>query len=57
MAALAFLFLQLFIPGSLAELILKENDLPQLEELQHHAELVQDVTVALECRRQVEYLL
>ena len=52
--ALAVLFLQLFTPGSLAKLIVKENADLQLNELQDNAELVQDITLALQCRRQVK---
>ena len=52
---LAFLLLQLFAPGSLAKLIVKEDADLQLDELQDHAELVQDITLALQCRRQVKH--
>ena len=56
MALVSFLFLQVFTPGSLAELVVKEENFAdlRLDQLQTHAELVQDMTLALQCRRQVK---
>ena len=56
MALVNLLFLQVFTPGSLAELVVKEENFAdlRLDQLQTHAELVQDMTVALQCRRQVK---
>ena len=49
--------LQLLVPGCcLADLVVKEQDFAdlQLEHLQTQAQLVQDKTLPLECRRQVK---
>ena len=56
MALVNLLFLQVFTPGSLAELVVKEENFAdlRLDQLQTHAEHVQDMTVALQCRRQVK---
>ena len=56
MALVNLLFLQVFTPASLAELVVKEENFAdlRLDQLQTHAELVQDMTVALQCRRQVK---
>ena len=56
MALVNLLFLQVFTPASLAELVVKEENFAdlRLDQLQTHAELVQDMTLALQCRRQVK---
>ena len=53
---LLFVCLQLFVPGSLAKLVVKEQDMVnlQLDQVQAQAELVEDTTLPLECRRQVK---
>ena len=55
--ALLLICLQLHVPGSLADLVVKEKDIAdlQLDQLQAQAELVEDTTIPLECRRQVKY--
>ena len=55
--ALLLFCLQLHVPGSLADLVVKEKDIAglQLDQLQAQAELVEDTTIPLECRRQVKY--
>ena len=56
--ALLLICLQLLVPGSLADLVVKEMDIAdlQLNQLQAQAELVEDTTLPLECRRQVTHL-
>ena len=56
--ALLLICLQLLVPGSLADLVVKEKDIAdlQLDQLQAQAELVEDTTLPLECRRQVIHL-
>ena len=53
--ALLVFLLQIFIPGSLADLVVKEKDYAdlQLDQVLTQAELVEDTTLPLECRRQV----
>ena len=55
--ALLLVYLQLLVPGSLADLVVKEKDIAdlQLDQLQTHAELVEDTTLPLQCRRQVKH--
>ena len=55
--ALLLICLQLLVPGSLADLVVKEKDIAdlQLDQLQAQAELVEDTTTPLECRRQVKH--
>ena len=57
--ALLVVFLQLLVPGSLADLVVKKKDLDdlQLDQVQAQAELVEDATLRLECRRQVNKLI
>ena len=52
---LLVVYIQLLVPGSLADLVVKENDFAdlQLDRIQSQAELVEDKTLPLECRRQV----
>ena len=56
--ALLVVFLQLLVPGSLADLVVKEKDLDdlQLDQVQAQAELVEDTTLPFECQRQVIYM-
>ena len=56
--ALLFGCLQILLPGSLADLVVKEKDIGnlQLDQVQAQAELVEDTTLPLECRRQVKIL-
>ena len=55
--ALLLVCLQHLVPGSYAELVVKEKDIAdlQLDQLQAQAELVEDTTLPLECRRQVKH--
>ena len=59
MALVNLLFLQVFTPASLAELVVKEENFAdlRLDQLQTHAELVQDMTLALQSQRQVNKLV
>ena len=54
--ALLVFFLQLLIPGLSSELVVKEKDIADLElaQLEAEAELVEDTTLPLECRRKVK---
>ena len=54
--ALLVFFLQLFVPGLSAKLVVNEKDIAdlQLAHLEAEAELVEDTTLPLECRREVE---
>ena len=54
--ALLVFFLQLLVPGLSAKLVVKEKDIDdlQLAHLEAEAELVEDTTLPLECRREVE---
>ena len=49
-------FLQLLFAGLSAKLVVKEKDIAdlQLAQLEAEAELVEDKTLPLECRREVE---
>ena len=55
--ALLLVYLQLLAPGCLADLVVKEKDIAdlQLDHLQAQAELVEDTTLPLQCRRQVKH--
>ena len=55
--ALLLVYLQLLVPGCLADLVVKEKDIAdlQLDHLQTQAELVEDTTLPLQCRRQVKH--
>ena len=56
--ALLVVCLQLLVAGSLADLVVKEKDIAdlQLDQVQAQAELVEDTTLPIQCRRQVENL-
>ena len=53
--SLLMIFLQLLVPGSSAELVVKEKDFEdlQLDQVQAQAHLVEDTIVPFQCRRQV----
>ena len=55
--ALLVFLLQTFIPSSLANLVVNEKDFAdlQLDQVLTQAELVEDTTLPLECRRQVKF--
>ena len=55
--ALLVFLLQTFIPCSLANLVVNEKDFAdlQLDQVLTQAELVEDTTLPLECRRQVKF--
>ena len=58
-ALLVFFFLQLLFAGLSAKLVVKEKDIAnlQLAQLEAEAELVEDKTLPLECRREVENMI
>ena len=55
--SLLLVYLQLLVAGCLADLVVKEKDIAdlQLDQLQTQAELLEDTTLPLQCRRQVKH--